>query len=277
LALTQPGDLIQLSTSDRQYFFVRLVPGQALQTHRGVVLHDDLIGKPLGSRVTTHLGKGYVVLSPSLSDILVDLKRTTQIAYPKDIGYLLLKLSIAPGQTVVEAGTGSGAMTLALAHAVGPTGRVVSYESRPDAQALARKNLALYGLADRVEFKVRDIAQGFDETEVPALFLDVARPYDYIPQVRAALAGGGLFACVVPTTNQVSDLIVAMERESFSFIEVCETFLRYYKAVPQRLRPVDRMVGHTVYLVFGRPVEPQDVASEQWTEDSEQGAAADLQ
>ena len=195
-------------------------------------------------------------MRPSLADLLKETRRNTQIMFPKDIGFVLVSLSIGPGQTVVEAGTGSGALTTALAFAVGREGQVISYERRAEMQRLARRNLRRVGLEDRVTFKLRDIAEGFDEREADALFLDVPNPEDYIPQAREALKTGGFFGSLVPTTNQVSRLVAALQANDFAFIDVCEVLLRYYKPVPERLRPTDRMVAHTGYLIFARPVIP---------------------
>jgi tRNA (adenine57-N1/adenine58-N1)-methyltransferase len=251
---TKTGDLVQLVGRDHKYRLVRLQPGAELHTHRGLVKHDEMIGKPWGARVDSHLGRPFYLLPPSLHDVLRDTKRSSQIIFPKDIGYILLKLSITPGVTVIEAGTGSGALTTALATAVGPQGRVISYDQREDMQTLARHNLEQLGLETRVDFRLRDISQGFEETDIPSLFLDVPVPHEYIGQVRAALRPGGFFGSIVPTTNQVSTLLSALERHQFEFVEVSELSLRYYKPVPERLRPTDRMVAHTGYLIFARPV-----------------------
>lgn len=248
------GDLAQLVGLRHKHFLITLTPGAELHTHRGIVRHDDLIGRPWGSRITTHLGATFYLLQPSLADLLIDLPRNTQILYPKDIGFILVTMGIGPGKRVIEAGSGSGSMTIALAYAVGSQGKVYSYEVRPEMQALARKNVTRLGLAERVEFKLRDLAEGCDETDAEAFFLDVPNPWDYIPQVRAALQSGGFFGSLVPTTNQVVPLLEALRREGFAFIEVCEILLRYYKPEPQRLRPTDRMVAHTGYLVFARKV-----------------------
>ncbi|MCC6188173.1 MAG: tRNA (adenine-N1)-methyltransferase, partial [Anaerolineales bacterium] len=254
MALAQAGAVVQLVGRDNRYFIVRLAPGQRLETHRGVFAHDDLIGQPLGSQVFTHLGHAFFLIEPSTDDLIRDIKRNSQIIYPKDSGFILMKLSVQSGQTVLEAGTGSGAMTTVLAQAVGPAGRVVSYDIRSDMQRTAQRNLERVGLAARVTLKLRDIAEGFDEVDAAAFFLDVPNPWDYTGQVRQALKGGGFFGSIVPTANQVSTLLVALQRDSFEFVEVCEVLLRYYKAVPERLRPADRMVAHTGYLVFARPV-----------------------
>ncbi len=250
----QAGDIAQLISSSNKRFIFRLVPDDKFETHRGYLSHNDLIGKSWGSRVVTHMGSPFVLLQPSLADILVETKRNTQIMYPKDIGFILVTLDIGPGKHILEAGTGSGSFTTALAYAVGPQGQVTSYESRPEFQYLAHKNLDRLGLADRVDFKLRNIAQGFDEKNVDAVFLDLPNPQDYLLQAKDALKPGGYLGSILPTTNQVSLLLIALRRANFAFIEVCEVILRYYKAVADRFRPTDRMVAHTGYLIFARAV-----------------------
>lgn len=255
-SLARAGDLAQLVGLSHKHFIFKLASGSDFQTHRGVLQHDDLIGKAWGSQVFSHMGAPFFLLQPSVADLLIDLPRSTQILYPKDIGFILMTMGVAPGQHVMEAGTGSGSMTIALATAVGSEGRVTSYEQRQDMQNLARKNVERIGLAARVEFKLRDIELGFDETEADAFFLDVQNPYDYIPQVRAALKPGGFFSTLTPTFNQVEKTLYAMRKNKFAFVEVCELLLRYFKAEPARIRPTDRMVAHTGFLIFGRRIEP---------------------
>ena len=250
----QAGDLVQLVGLRHKHFLVRLQDGAELQTHRGVLQHDDLIGLPWGSLVNSHLGNPFYLLQPALDDLLRATKRNTQILYPKDIGFILVSMGIGPGLHVLEAGTGSGGLTTALAYAVGSEGRITSYEVRPEMQALARQNLERLGMAERVNFKERDVNEGFDETGVDALFLDVQKPVDIIPHVRKALKQGGFFGSILPTTNQVTRLVGALRNNHFAFIEVCEIMLRHYKAEPDRFRPVDRMVAHTGFLIFARPV-----------------------
>jgi tRNA (adenine57-N1/adenine58-N1)-methyltransferase len=254
----QAGDLAQLVGLRHKHFLFTLVAGGRFETHRGILMHDDLIGRPWGSQVFSHLGAAFFLLQPALADVLNDLPRNTQILYPKDIGFILVTMGIGPGSRVLEAGTGSGSMAVALAHAVGAEGGVISYEQRPEMQALARKNLTRLGLESRVDLKLRDIGEGFDETDADAFFLDVANPYDYISQVRAALKPGGFFCAIVPTFNQLEILLHSLRRNRFAFIEVCELLLRYYKPEPTRVRPTDRMVAHTGFLVFARRIEPAD-------------------
>jgi tRNA (adenine57-N1/adenine58-N1)-methyltransferase len=198
------------------------------------------------------------MMPPSLADLLQTIKRNTQIIYPKEIGFILVTMGIGPGKIVIEAGTGSGALATALAWNVGPQGHVYSYDAREEMQRLARKNLERVGLAERVTLKLRDISAGFDEQGVDAVFLDVPNPYDYMHHVRQALKPGGFFGSILPTVNQITHLLNALRQNNFAFIDVCEILLRYYKPVPDRLRPTDRMVAHTGYLIFARPIIPAE-------------------
>jgi tRNA (adenine57-N1/adenine58-N1)-methyltransferase len=250
---TNEGDLAMLVLEHKQFLF-KLEADKEFQTHEGFLHHNDLIGIPWGSLVDSHLGVSFMLLEPSLRDALLHIRRHSQIIYPKDIGYILLRLSIGPNKTVIEAGTGSGAFTTALAWAVGSDGKVNSYDKRADMQELAQQNLEKLGLSKRVSFQLRDIGEGFLEKDADSLFLDLPNPEDYLVQSREALSNGGTFGAIVPTMNQVSKLLYAMEKFGFGMINVCETMLRFYKTVPNRMRPLDRMVAHTGYLIFARPI-----------------------
>ena len=267
-AIARDGDLAQLVGLRHKHFIITLQAGARFESHRGIIPHDDLIGRPWGTQVFSHNGAPFFLLQPSLADLLTELPRTTQIMYPKDIGFILVNMGVGPGHTVMEAGTGSGSMTTALAHAVGQSGQVISYEIKPDVQNLARKNLNRFGLASRVDFRLRDIQEGLDETNADSFFLDVPNPYDYTAQVRAALKPGGFLCSLLPTFNQVEKTLYSLHRESFAFIEVCEILLRYYQAEPSKLRPTDRMVAHTGFLVFARRIEPsQDPRGQELAEE----------
>jgi tRNA (adenine57-N1/adenine58-N1)-methyltransferase catalytic subunit len=251
----QAHELVQLIGEDDKRFFVRLMPGHSMHTHDGLLKHDQIIGQPFGSTIRNHKGHAYVLLQLSMFEQIMRIKRATAIIYPKEIGYILLKLNAVNGAQIVEAGTGSGALTLALARAVAPDGRVITYEERSDMQMLARKNLEAAGVIDNVAMKLRNIAEGFDETDADALFLDVREPQVYLTQARSALKGGGFFGAIVPTANQVSNLLTGLLQGGWIHVEVEELMLRPYKIVPERLRPEDRMVAHTGYLIFARKVD----------------------
>ena len=259
-AVARDGDLVQLLGKRHKSHIIRLHAGAVFQTHRGELQHDDIIGKPWGTRLVSHTGSPFFLMRPGLSDLITQIKRNTQIMYPKDIGYIVMVMGIGPGIRVLEAGTGSGGLTTAFAYLVGDTGKVISYERREQMQNLARNNLRNLDLLDRVELKSGDILDGFAERDMDAIFLDLPNPFDYIPQVKASLKLGGFLGAILPTTNQVSRMLAALYADDFAFIEVCEVMLRFYKPDYERLRPTDRMVAHTGYLVFARSVmeRPED-------------------
>lgn len=250
--MIEPGQLVMLVCPKGKRFFKVLKPAGTFHTHDGTI---DLasIGKlSFGQVVFTHIGRPYRVLSPTLYDVVKNIKRSTQIIYPKEIGYILMKLGIRPGSRVVEAGSGSGSLTLSLAWFVGDSGQVYTYERRPEFTKLCTENLETVGLNHRVSHFDRDIAEGFEQTDADALFLDVRTPWEYLNQASAAVIPGAPLGFLLPTVNQVSDLLAGFEGKPFADIEVLEILLRRYKPVADRLRPEDRMVAHTGFLIFAR-------------------------
>lgn len=253
--IAREGDLVQLQGAGHKSHLLRLQAGGVLQTHRGVIRHDDIIGQKWGSRLESHQGNPFYLLQPGIADLIKGIKRTTQILYPKEIGQILIIMGIGPGMRVLECGSGSGGLTTAFAYMVGESGHVYSYERKSEIQTLAIKNLERVGLIDRVTFKVGDAADGFSEENVDALFLDLPNPYDYLPQSRRSLKPGGYLDMLVPTVNQVQLCLQALNQHNFAFVEVMEVLVRYYKTDWQHLRPVDRMIAHTGFLLFGRAVD----------------------
>lgn len=251
----QLGEVVLLIDPEGKHIVQRLLAGQQLHTHLGYIKHESLLEHEYGSQVLTQLGKPFILLRPSTLDLVMNVSRATQIVYPKEIGYFLLKLNIVPGTRVVEAGTGSGAMTLALARAVQPSGKVYTYEEREEMQVNARKNIERVGLGLYVEFKARDIRAGFDERDADALFLDVREPWLFLAQAHAALVPGGFFGSFVPTINQVTEVLGEFERMgNWLEIQVSELLQRFYKTNAERLRPEDRMIAHTGYMICARAV-----------------------
>jgi len=183
------------------------------------------------------------------------------------------RLNLRAGSRVIEAGTGSGALTISLAWAVAPTGRVFSYEIRDDHLQVARNNLEKMGLLQYVDLHPASILEGFRQINADALVLDLRTPWIFLEQARQALRPGGFFVALVPTTNQVSDLLHGLERTGFADIIVEEVLVRGYKPVPDRLRPDEMMVGHTVFLTSARPVvDPED--SGRWLSEERKRYAA---
>lgn len=253
-ATTRAGDLVLLVTTDHKRYLIKLQPRDKLHTHQGIYDHDDLIGCRWGDESRSQLGQSALVLEPGLNDLMTHLRRGTQIIYPKDAVQLVHRLSLRAGSRVIEAGTGSGVLTSALAWAVAPNGKVYTYEARSETYLLARRNLERIGLLPYVEMFEGSAADGFAQRDVDAVMLDMREPWRFLDQVRASLRQGGFFASLLPTTNQVSSLLTALEEASFIDIAVEELLLRGYKPIPDRLRPEDSMAAHTGYLISARSI-----------------------
>ncbi|MBE1424679.1 tRNA (adenine57-N1/adenine58-N1)-methyltransferase [Desulfomicrobium macestii] len=250
--MLEPGQLVMLLNANDKRYFVTAQEGQVMHTNEGLLHLDEVRAAGWGQQVMTHKGYPFTVMRPTLYDLVKSVKRRTQIIYPKEIGYIVMKLGIGPGCRIVEAGCGSGGLTTALAWLVGDTGKVYTYERREEFYTLCRQNLERIGLSHRVEQFHHDIAEGFQPHAADALFLDVREPCDYIHHIPNAVVPGAPVGFLLPTTNQVQDLLKSLQDGPFRQIEVVEIFLRHYKPVPERLRPEDRMVAHTGFLVFAR-------------------------
>ncbi|HBT20839.1 MAG TPA: SAM-dependent methyltransferase [Peptococcaceae bacterium] len=197
----------------------------------------------------------YYVFNCDLYDyIMYHLTRHTQIVYPKEAAYIMVRLDISPGKRIGEAGTGSGALTAFFSRAVGKDGRVYTYEKREEFVSIAKKNLSRCREFDNIIFHHKSIEDGIEERDLDAFFLDVREPWLVITQVREALKPSGSLGILVPTTNQVSQTIESLEDNNFFILEVSEIIMREFKINAQRLRPKDIMVGHTGYLIFGKKV-----------------------
>ncbi len=262
--MLKPGDLILLVGPQGNHYLRRFDPDDVMHTQEGVMHMSDVSEAGFGGAVQTHKGRVFRILRPTTYDLIKGVKRATQIMYPKEIGYTLLRLGVRPGSRVIESGSGSGGLTLALAQAVGDTGRVYTFERRKDFYALCGKNLAAAGLEGRVTRFNKNIDTGFtpddaditgedaDPSGAEALFLDVRTPWDYLEQVTAVIEPGAPLGFLLPTTNQVCDLLEGLESGPFEDAEVLEIMLRRWKPNFERLRPDDRMVAHTGFLVFAR-------------------------
>lgn len=252
------GKLVILINPRGKRYLRRVVEGQDMHGNDGIITMEDLAAASFGSEVRTTKGIPYRVLEPTIHDLVRGLKRQTQIIYPKDIGYICMRLGVGPGRKIVEAGSGSGSLTLALSWFAGETGRIYTHEAREEFMKLARRNLDWAGLGQNVTLIHRDIADGFDVTDADALFLDVRTPWEYLDQAVKAVRPGATFGFLLPTVAQVSQLLHGLERGPFDEIEVSEILVRRWKPVADRLRPEDRMVAHTGFLVFARHQEKSD-------------------
>jgi len=221
---------------------------------RGEIRADDLFGVEEGSRVKFSTGEAFRVLRPTYADLIPHLPRASQVIYPKDTGPLLVWGDVFPGATVIEGGTGAGALTIALLRAVGPAGRVISYELREDFADAARKNVAaFFGDAPNWTLKVRDLYTGFDETGVDRMFLDLAEPGRALAVAANALRPGAVLVCYVPTAMQLKETVEAIQaRSDFGEIESFETLLRHWQVKGMSVRPHFRMIAHSAFIIVSR-------------------------
>ncbi len=250
--MIKEGDTVWLKDK-KNSFFIKLKKGEIFGTHKGNIPHDEIIGKSYGDTVQTHKGHEYVILKPTLYDIIMyGIKRKTQIIYPKDSAYITLKLGITDGMNVLESGIGSGALTIVMANAVKPSGKIYCYEREEKYLKNALENIKLAGFEEYVKAYHQDLFQPLPEDFFDAGFIDVREPWLYIENIKNSLKNGAPVGFLLPTTNQVSQTLEELEKHSFMDLEVIEILLRHYKPVPDRLRPEDRMVAHTGYLVFAR-------------------------
>ncbi len=231
---------------------VRAEAGQSFHTHKGFVKFDDIIGRGFGSRITSSLGYEFVVLRPQLRDYIMKSARQTQISYPKDIGLIVMFSGIGPGSRVVEAGTGTGALTTALAHYVKPEGRVYSYEIRSEFQKTAERNLMRADLLNFVELINKDITLGIDQSEVDAVVLDLAVPWLVVPHAYATLKPSCPLVSFSPTIDQVVRTCEALNENGFVDIETIECLLRGMQVDRGKTRPHTLMTGHTGYITYAR-------------------------
>lgn len=233
---------------------ITLAAGKPFGTHKGNIPHDDIIGKSDGCRVWTAMGTEYRAFRPTFIQYVMTLKRHAQIIYPKDIGPILLWADIFPGATVVEAGIGWGALAIKLLEAVGPSGRLVSYEVRQDFAESGRKTVSRFlGECANHEIKVGDIYQGIDEREVDRIVLDLPEPWHVVPHAADALADGGILLSYLPSTVQVKQMVDRAEESGrFTQPEVFEVIHRPWHVKGQSVRPVQWMFSHSAFLIACR-------------------------
>lgn len=242
------NDLILIIYKDKRYL-KRAEEGKSFHGTGGMINYSDLIGKGYGVRVGQ-----YEIFKPTLEDVIMyGLRRETQIVFPKDGYFICFKLNLRYGARLLEIGAGSGALTCMFSRMVGPEGRVVSFEKEERHYKNSRKNIERFAEWDNVDLRYGDVAE-CDSGDFDAAFIDVREPWTVLPRARDLVKESGSFGMIVPTANQIADTLRGLQ-EGFGDIEVMELMLRKYKTVADRVRPQDRMVAHTGYLMFARKLD----------------------
>jgi len=256
------GDRVQLTDAKGRHHTIVLVAGRTFHTHRGSFQHDDLIGEPDGSVVTSTNGTDYQALRPLLNDFVMSMPRGAAVIYPKDAGQIIQMADIFPGARVVEAGVGSGALTMSLLRAVGDGGELISIERRQDFADIARANVEHHfgGHHPAWTLQIGDFADRVAELEphsVDRVILDMLAPWENVHAAADALAPGGVFLAYVATTTQLSRVAEDLrEHGEFTEPRAWETLLRTWHLEGLAVRPDHRMQGHTGFLITARRMAP---------------------
>ena len=245
---------ILIVLDERKRWLAKVISGQQFHCHKGFFDFDQIIGKPFGTKVITNKSVYLTIYNPIPSDFLKQIPHSSQIIYTKDAGSILMNGGIKPGIRVIEAGTGSGALTSILATYVGKHGHVYTYENREVAFETAKKNLSRIGIESNVSIKLKDVSNGFDEKDVDAIVLDLGDPCSVIPYAYESLKYGGILTIFLPTFNQIERVITTFSEFDFDDIKAHELIKRNLQLKPHAIRPNTRMIGHTGYLIFARKV-----------------------
>jgi tRNA (adenine57-N1/adenine58-N1)-methyltransferase catalytic subunit len=262
----EPGERVLLiDQRERRYLLKELVPGDEWHSHGGAIAHDRIIGRPEGTRVRTASGMHFTCFRPTLADFVLKMPRGAQVVYPKDLGAILVWGDVYPGARVLEAGTGSGAVTIGLCRAVGPEGRVVSYELREDFHRTASANIeAFFGKQppqlDLRQGDLADVATRGDRFD--RVVLDLPEPWPLLGPLETVLDPGAVVCGYLPTTIQTQELVLAMQRAGYEQIETFEVLHRSWHVTARSVRPDHRMIGHTGFITVGRTTAGGPVSAE---------------
>ena len=255
----QEGDPALLIDDKGRKYLLHLKAAGVFRYHKGSLDHAEVIGNADGTRFSSTNGAPLIALRPRLGDYILKMKRGPQVVYPKDLGALLMYADIRPGLTIVEAGTGSGALTLALARAVGPTGRIISCELREDHAARGRSTVVRYfgEVPDWLELRIGDVTDTLAEVRHDRLILDLPEPWSVVPAAIESLRPGGVLCSYLPTVPQLQQLRQALDAGGrFVDVETFEVLLRTWRVAGRSVRPDHGMVGHTGFLTVGRCIRP---------------------
>jgi tRNA (adenine57-N1/adenine58-N1)-methyltransferase len=253
----ESGERILLVDQRGRRYLVKLRAGETWHSHGGGVPHALIIGSPEGTTVHSATGMAFRAFRPRMADFVLKMPRGAQVVYPKDVGAILVGADVFPGARVLEAGTGSGSLTMALCRATGPEGRVVSYELRPEFQAKAAQNIEAFlgktpGWLELREGDLREVASTGERYD--RVVLDLPEPWEMLDAIGAVLDPGGIVCGYLPTTIQVQQLVLALEAHGHEHLETFEVLHRSWHVTARSVRPDHRMVAHTGFVTLARRI-----------------------
>ena len=258
------GDHVLVVDRRGRHYMARLEPSGRFESHVGSFAHSDLIGQPEGTWMTTAKGHRVLAVKPTMADFTREMPRIATVVYPKDLGAILVHGDIFPGARVLEAGSGSGAVTISLLRAVGDGGHLYSYDVREDMIKQTRANVEdIVPGATNLTLGIGDVYNGIEERELDRIVLDLPEPWHVVPHASDALAPGGLMLSFLPTVLQVHDLTNALRNQrTFEMMETVEVLIRSWEVGGRSVRPSHRMVGHTGFITTARRCSPRPVGGE---------------
>jgi len=259
VSLLAAGEWVRLTDAKGRRHNVRLEAGKEFSTKKGQLRHDDMIGQPEGTVLVSSLGGQYQVFRPLLSEYVVSMPRGAAIVYPKDAAHIVTMADVFPGARVVEAGAGSGALTLYLLRAIGPGGHLSSYEMREDFAEIAQRNVEQLVGPEHPQWTltVGDLRESIVETDVDRLILDMVDPWTCVPLAAERLTPGGIICAYVATTTQLSVFVETLRADGgFTEPHAWETSMRDWHLEGLAVRPIHGSVGHTAFLVTSRRMAP---------------------
>jgi tRNA (adenine57-N1/adenine58-N1)-methyltransferase len=251
----QPGERVLLVDQRGRTYLVTLQQGATYHTHSGTLSHESVLGRPEGIEVATSGGMVLRAFRPRFADYVLKMRRGAQVVYPKDLGPILTYADVGPGARVVEAGTGSGALTIALCRAVVPDGVVVSYEVRDEHRAQATQNVeGFFGkIPEWLQLRSGDVSEvAATGDRFNRAVLDLPEPWVTLPALHEAVEPGGVLCSYLPTTGQVQQLVTALPASGFHHVETFEVLRRSWHVTERSVRPDHRMIGHTGFLTISR-------------------------
>ena len=258
-SLLRAGEKVLLVDAKKRQYLLTLREDAGFHTHVGIVAHNDLIGAFEGSTVLGSTGRRFLVVRPTLAEMVLKMPRGAQVIYPKDLAAILMEADIAPGMRVLEAGVGSGALSMALLRA---GASVVGYELREDFADRATKNVeAMVGAGADYRVELRDVYDGIEEQALDRIVLDLPEPWRVVPHAEVALRSGGIICAYLPTINQTSHFRQVLERSAFGMASTLEVLHRTWHIEDRSVRPDHRMVGHTGFLTTARLLRPEEMGS----------------